>query len=212
MKTIVLKGDARTGTGKKASKAMRNEGKVPCVVYGKSGTQHFGVYEYDFKNLVYTPNTYLVQLNLDGGPVLAKMQDIQFHPVSEAIIHVDFLEIDPNEPLTIDIPVELTGNAPGVRAGGKLMLKIKKLLIKALIKDIPDTFKISVDKLQIGQNIKVGDVNFDGVELLDTKSNSIVSCMVTRASMSASSDEEGGEASGESGGEEGEKTESEAEG
>lgn len=164
MKTIVLKGDARVGSGKKATKALRSEGKVPCVVYGKSGNSHFGVYEYDFKNLVYTPNTYLVQLVLESGKKLAKLQDIQFHPVSEAIIHADFMEVSPDVPLTIAIPVNVTGNAPGVRAGGKIMVKIRKLLVKGFIKDLPDAIEINVDKLEIGQNIRVSDVTIKGVE------------------------------------------------
>ena len=189
MKTIVLKGDARIDTGKKATKALRIEGKVPCVVYGKSGNSHFGVYEYDFKNLVYTPNTYLVQLNLAEGKKLAKLQDIQFHPVNEAIIHVDFMEVDLNEPLTIAIPVQVNGNAAGVRAGGKLTVKIKKLLVKGMIKDIPDAIDVNVDKLEIGQNVRVSDIIVKGLELLDTKANSVVSVTATRASISAATEE-----------------------
>jgi large subunit ribosomal protein L25 len=188
MKTIVLKGETRVGSGKKATKALRTEGKVPCVVYGKSGNSHFGVYEYDFKNLVYTPNTYLVQLNLPEGKKLAKLQDLQFHPVSEAIIHADFMEVSPDVPLTISIPVNVTGNAPGVRAGGKIMVKIRKLLVKGMIKDLPDSIEINVDKLEIGQNIRVGDLKISGVELLDTKANSIISCTATRASISAATE------------------------
>ncbi len=189
MKTIVLKGDARPDTGKKATKAIRKEGKVPCVVYGKNGNSHFGVYEYDFKNLVYTPNTYLVQLNLPEGSRLAKLQDIQFHPVSEAIIHADFLEVDLKAPLTISIPIHLSGTAPGVRAGGKLTLKIKKLLVKGMIKDIPDAIDVNIEKLEIGQNIRVGDLSVKGLEFLDTKANSVVSVTVTRASISAATEE-----------------------
>jgi large subunit ribosomal protein L25 len=168
---------------------LRSEGKVPCVVYGKSGNSHFGVYEYDFKNLVYTPNTYLVQLNLESGKKLAKLQDIQFHPVSEAIIHADFMEVDLGIPLTISIPVNVVGNAPGVRAGGRLMIKIKKLVVKGMVKDIPDSIEINVDKLEIGQNIRVGDIKLNGLELLDTKANSVVSVTATRASISAATEE-----------------------
>ncbi len=189
MKTIVLKGDARTGTGKKATKALRIEGKVPCVVYGKGGNTHFGVYEYDFKNLVYTPNTYLVQLNLPGAQILAKLQDIQFHPVSEAIIHVDFMEVSIDVPLTISIPVTVSGNAPGVKAGGRLIVKIKKLMVKGMIKDIPDAIEIKVDNLEIGQNIRVADISLNGLELLDTKANSVVSVSATRASISAATED-----------------------
>ncbi len=189
MKTIVLKGETRIDTGKKATKALRIEGKVPCVVYGKNGNSHFGVYEYDFKNLVYTPNTYMVQLNLEGGKKLAKLQDIQFHPVSEAIIHADFMEVSLDVPLTISIPVNISGNAPGVRAGGRLIVKIKKLTVKGMIKDIPDSIEINVDKLEIGQNVRVGDLNVKGLELLDTKANSVVSVSATRASISAATEE-----------------------
>ncbi len=189
MKTIVLKGDARNDTGKKATKALRIEGKVPCVVYGKNGNTHFGVYEYDFKNLVYTPNTYLVQLNLPGAQLLAKLQAIQFHPVSEAIIHVDFMEVSLDVPLTIAIPVSVSGTAPGVRSGGRLVVKIKKLTVKGMIKDIPDSIEIKVDNLEIGQNVRVGDIDVKGLELLDTKANSVVSVMATRASISAATED-----------------------
>jgi len=189
MKTIVLKGDARIGSGKKATKALRTEGKVPCVAYGKNGNKHFGVYEYDFRNLVYTPNTYLVQLNLESGKILAKLQDIQFHPVSEAIIHADFMEVYPDVPLTISIPVNVSGNAPGVRAGGRLITKIKKLTVKGMIKDIPDSIEINVDKMEIGNNVRVSDINIKGLEMLDTKANSILSCSATRASISAANEE-----------------------
>lgn len=188
MKTIVLKGELRSELGKKATNALRNEGKVPCVVYGNNVNENFSIYEHDFKNLVYTPNTYLVYLNLGNEKHLAKLQDIQFHPVNEAIVHADFMIISPEKPVTLTIPVSLTGNAPGVRAGGKITVKIKKLLVKGLIKDMPDSISVSIDGLEIGQNIRVGDISVDGIELLDTKANSVVSCSVTRASMSNEAD------------------------
>ena len=188
MKTIVLKGEVRNDLGKKATKALRIEGKVPCVVYGNNINKNFSIYEHDFKNLVYTPNTYLVYLNLGDDKILAKLQDIQFHPVNDAIVHADFMVISPDNPITLSIPVSLSGNAPGVRAGGKINLKIKKLLVKGLIKDMPDSINIKVDNLEIGQNIRVGDISIEGIELLDTKANSVVSCSVTRASMSSDSE------------------------
>ncbi|NUM31184.1 MAG: 50S ribosomal protein L25/general stress protein Ctc [Bacteroidetes bacterium] len=188
MKTIVLKGELRNELGKKATNTLRNEGKVPCVVYGNNINKIFSIYEHDFKNLVYTPNTYLVYLNLGDEKYLAKLQDIQFHPVNEAIVHADFMIVSPDKPITLSIPVSLTGNAPGVRAGGKINLKIKKLEVKGLIKNMPDTINVNIDKLEIGQNIRVGDIKIDGIELLDTKANSVVSCSVTRASMSSDAD------------------------
>lgn len=184
MKTIVLKGEIRNDLGKKATKALRIEGKVPCVVYGNELSKNFSIYEHDFKNLVYTPNTYLVYLNIGDDKILAKLQDIQFHAVNESIMHADFMMVSNDKPVTLSIPVSLSGNAPGVRAGGKINVKIKKLLAKGLIKNMPDFIPVNIDTLEIGQNIRVGDINIDGIELLDIKANSVVTCAVTRASMS----------------------------
>ena len=121
MKTIAIKGDIREKVGKSANKALRNQGLVPCVVYGGE--------EADFKNLVYTPNAYLVQLNLGGKKIMAKLHELQFHPVSEAIIHADFMQIYEDRLVKMDIPVQVKGNSPGVRAGGKLVIKMKKLKV-----------------------------------------------------------------------------------
>ncbi|MCC6722566.1 MAG: 50S ribosomal protein L25/general stress protein Ctc [Bacteroidia bacterium] len=184
MKTIVLKGEVRNDLGKKSSKSLRNEGKVPCVVYGNNICKNFSIYEFDFKNLIYTPNTYLVYLNIENEKYLAKLQDIQFHPVNETILHADFMMVSHDKPVTLSIPVSLTGNAPGVRAGGKINLKIKKLLVKGLIKNMPDSISVNIDTLEIGQNIRVSDISIDGIELMDAKANTVVTCAVTRASMS----------------------------
>ena len=129
MKTIAIKGDMRSALGKAANKALRKLGKVPCVMYGPETEEsiHFSVYQADFKNLVYTPNTYLVLLDVNGSKQICKLQDIQFHPVSEDIIHADFFQINPNEPAELDIPVRIIGTAAGVREGGKLMLKMQKI-------------------------------------------------------------------------------------
>jgi large subunit ribosomal protein L25 len=202
MKVIALKGDVREGLGKSGTKQLRNEGKVPCVVYGNGENKHFSVYQADFKNLVYTPNTYLVKIEVGKDVKLAKIQEIQFHPVSEDIIHADFYEIDTTKPLSIHVPVNIIGNAAGVRAGGKLQLKIKKLLVSGLIADLPESIDVNIEDLEIGKSIKVKDINVDKLDLLDSESNSIVSCVVTRAAQSAA-DEEGEE------GEEGEATEGE---
>jgi large subunit ribosomal protein L25 len=192
MKVIALKGDLRESTGKSESKKLRKEGKVPCVVYGTSDNQHFSVYQADFKNLVYTPNTYLVKLNVGGYAKLAKIQDLQYHPVTEDIIHADFYEIDPQNPVKVPIPVKIEGVAPGVRAGGRLQLKIKKLMVSGLVQDLPEFIVVNIDKLEIGKSVKVKDLRVNNLELLDSGSNSIVSCVVTRAGKSAASDEEEG--------------------
>ncbi len=193
MKVIALKGDVRSKTGKSLTKKLRNEGKVPCVVYGSHENEHFSVYQADFKNLVYTPNTYLVKLNIGDSVRLAKIQDMQFHPVSEDIIHADFYEVDVTKPLKIALPVKITGNSPGVREGGQLQLKIKKLLVSGLVQNMPEFIEVNIDKLQIGKSIKVKDISVANLELLDSEANSIVSCVVTRAARSAGMSEDGEE-------------------
>lgn len=192
MKVIALKGDVREGLGKSATKHIRNEGKVPCVIYGKGENVHFSVYQADFKNLVYTPNTYLVQLEVGGITKLAKIQDLQFHPTSEDIVHADFYEVSTDAAISIPVPVKVVGNSPGVRAGGKLQLKIKKLNVSALVTDLPEYIEVNIDALEIGKSVKVGEIKVDNLQLLDSENNSIVSCIVTRAAKSAAG--AGGEA------------------
>ncbi|MBR9860506.1 50S ribosomal protein L25 [bacterium] len=201
MKVIALKGDLRKSTGRSETKKLRKEGKVPCVVYGASDNMNFSVFQADFKNLVYTPNTYLVKLDVEGDARLAKVQDLQFHPVSEDILHADFYEVDVTKPVKIAIPVHIEGISPGVRAGGKLQVKIKKLLVSGLVQDIPEFIPVDISKLEIGKSIKVKDISVDKLDLLDSGSNSIVSCVVTRAAKSAAS---GDVADEEAEGEEGE--------
>lgn len=203
MKVIALKGDVREGLGKAITKKIRKEGKVPCVVYGNGENTNFSVYQADFKHLVYTPNTYLVKLDIADQTKLAKVQELQFHPVSDDILHADFYEIDPAKPVSIPVPVKIVGNSPGVRAGGKLQLKIKKLNVLGLITDIPENIEVNIDELVIGKSIKVNDLSLSGLTSLDSENNSIVSCIVTRASRSAgAADEEEGEESTEESGEE----------
>jgi len=203
MKVIALKGEVRDGLGKASSKKVRNEGKVPCVIYGKGENQHFTVYQADFKHLVYTPNTYLAKITIGNSATLAKVQEIQYHPVSQDIVHADFLEVNAENPISIHVPVKVIGNSPGVRGGGKLQVKIKKLMVSGLITDLPEYIEVSIDTLQIGKSIKVGEITVDKLTLLDSPNNSIVSCIVTRAAKSAAG-------SGEEETEEEEATEEEA--
>jgi len=191
MKVIALKGDVRDGLGKSHTKKLRKEGKVPCVIYGKEGNQHFSVYQADFTNLIYTPKTHLVQVDLGRSMHLAKIQDMQFHPVSEQIVHTDFYEIDPEKPISIQIPINVVGNSPGVREGGKLQIKIKKLEVSGLVKNLPEEIDINIDELEIGKSVKVKDISLDNLDILDSENNSIVSCVVTRAARSAA--DEGGD-------------------
>ena len=180
MKTVALTGELRADLGTKHSRAMRNEGKVPCVLYGGGDHIHFYVYSPDFKDLVYTPNTYKVQLTIDGKKYMAILHDMQFHPVNEAILHADFLAVDEKKPVTVSIPVLIEGNSPGVRAGGKLIQKIQRLKVKGLISNIPDSINVNIDQLDLGQSIKVKNIEASNIELLDNKDNAIVTVKMTR--------------------------------
>lgn len=188
MKTIRIIGEPRTDLGTSASRQLREDGKVPCVVYGTDINENFTVYRDDFKNLVYTPNTYLVQLEIGKNKYKSILKDIQFHPVNDLINHVDFMAISEDKPVSIAIPVKVTGNSPGVRAGGKLMVKIKKLRVRGLIKDMPDFIEVNIDKVEMGKSVKVGEINVDNLELLDAAANAILSVVATRASRSASAE------------------------
>lgn len=185
MKTLVIKGDIRSNTGKVSSKVLRSEGKVPCVVYGGTDHIHFGVYSADLKALIYTPNTYLVQLQLGAKVMTAHLQDVQFHPVSDEILHIDFQEIVAGKDVTLNIPVKVKGNAAGVRAGGRLAQRIKRLRLRGEAKNMPDFVELDVEKLEIGQGIRVRDISVPNVEILDAAANTIVAVEVTRASLQA---------------------------
>lgn len=188
MKTIALKGDARPGLGKALTKQIRNEGKVPCVLYGGKENKHFAIYQADFKNLIYTDQSYKVQIDYDGKKHIAILKDIQFHPVSEEIIHADFLEIDESKPVTVSLPIKVEGIAPGVRAGGKLIKKYRKLTVKGLLKNLPEYITANIDTLELGSSVKVRDIEVEGFEVLDAPENAVISCKMTRAAISASGD------------------------
>lgn len=190
MKSIELKGELRKSTGKKDSKKLRNEEKVPCVLYGGKGNMHFAVLEKELKKLVFTPYVYLVDLDLDGKKHKAIMQDLQFHPVTDRVIHVDFLEIFEDKEVVISVPVELHGLAEGVEAGGKLQVINRKLKVKALLKDLPDNLQINVENVALGKNVKVGELAFDNLELLDTGNTVIATVKLTRAAKGMAGEEE----------------------
>ncbi len=157
-------------------------------MYGLGENLNFAVYSADFKNLVYTPNVYKVRIDVAGKSYDAILQDIQFHPVSDAIIHVDFLAVSADKPVVMEIPVKVVGNSPGVRAGGKLVKKINKLKVRGLIANLPDYIDVSIDTLEIGQSAKVKDLSVSGFDILDAKENAILTVKTTRALMQASAD------------------------
>ena len=208
MKTVVIKGKKRTSLGKKESKKLRAQEIVPAVLYGGDEPIHFAVPFSELRKLVYTPSVYLIDLDIDGQVYKAIMQDVQWHVVDEQILHIDFLSVQDDKPIKIDIPVTVTGLAKGIKMGGKLNKNLRRLKVKALAKDLPDTISIDVTKLEIGQSIKVSELNVENLELLDTKTNVIVSVNITRAAKSAAGGE--GVDEEEEGGEGGEETPAEA--
>ncbi len=185
MKTIAMFGYKREGLGKALTKNVRNEGKVPCVLYGAKNHIHFSMFREDFKLLVYTPNTYKVQLDIDGNEYKAILQDMQFHPVNDTIIHADFFEIDETKNVEISIPVKFVGNSIGVRQGGKLVVKSPKLRVRALPKNLPDSIDINIETLEIGKSVKVGDLTVNNIVLLDSPNNPVVTVKTTRAATEA---------------------------
>jgi len=189
MKTILLKGEMRSEVGSRTAKELRNAGQVPCNLYGAGENVHFAVYQADFKNLVYTENVYKVRLELGEKTYEATLQDLQFHPVSEAILHADFLAISADKPVTVEIPVRIVGNSPGVRAGGKLVKKINRLRVRGMISNLPDYIDVSISTLEIGQSTKVGHLEVNGFDLLDAPANAIATVKTTRALMQAAAEE-----------------------
>ncbi len=185
MKSIVLKGEIRSSLGKKDAKKLRAEEKAPAVLYGGEQPIHFAVSFAELRQIIYTPNVYLIDLDLDGTVYKAIMQDVQWHPVEEMILHIDFLAVQENKPVKIEVPVKIEGYAKGLRMGGKLNTNLRRLKVKALAENLPDTINVDVTELDLAQSIKVGDLNIENVELLDAKSNVVVSVGITRAAKSA---------------------------
>jgi large subunit ribosomal protein L25 len=185
MKTVVVKGEKRNSLGKKEAKLLRSQELVPAVLYGAGEPVHFSVPFSELRQLVYTPGVYLIDLDIEGTVYHAIMQDVQWHAVEEQILHIDFLKIEADKKIKIDLPIKVTGLARGIKAGGKLKSNLRRLKVKALAKDLPDVIEINVTKLGIGQSIKVGDVSLKDIEILDKKSNVVVAVTITRAARSA---------------------------
>ena len=180
MKTIEIQGSKRSSMTKQSVKALRNNEQVPCVLYGGAEPVHFSAQLASFKGLVYTPDVHMVKLMIDGKEYLSIMQDIQFHPVTDIIQHVDFLEVQNDKPVTILIPLKFTGASEGVKQGGKLVTKVRKLKVKALPAHLPDYVSIDITGLKIGSNVRVRDLNVEGVTFLDSPANVIVGVQTTR--------------------------------
>ncbi|MEP3838886.1 MAG: 50S ribosomal protein L25/general stress protein Ctc [Algibacter sp.] len=199
MKSITINGSQRESVGKKATKALRNAGQVPCVLYGGDKPVHFSAPELAFSKLVYTPNAHTVVINLESGEVLkAVLQDIQFHPVTDRILHVDFYQLFDDKEIALDIPVQLVGNSRGVKNGGVLRRNNRKLRIKALPANLPDFIEIDITPLKIGDKVAIGDLPSGDYTFLH--SDNTVVCQV-RTSRTAVLDDEDDEEEGAEGAE-----------
>ncbi len=181
MKTLEIIGYKRANLGKKASHDLRLEGYAPCVLYGGKDQVHFYSPMILFKELLYTPNVYQVNLNIEGDQYSAILQDAQFHPVNETILHVDFLELSEDKPIKMEVPVRFTGVAPGVQKGGKLISKLRKVQIKAKPANIPDYIDVDISNLELGKSIKVGELKPEAYVLLNSPNTPIATVEVPRA-------------------------------
>ncbi len=208
MKTIEITGTLREALGKKETKLLRKQDLVPCEVYGGGKNIHFYAHENEFRNLVYSPDIFEVKIKVGKENVKAIMQEIQFHPVTDKILHIDFLQVFDDKKITINVPVELEGFAIGVQAGGQLNKNMRSLRVKAFLADMPEKFVINVEHLSIGKSVKINELEYDDkLELLDTPNNVVAAVKMTRSAMSEDEElagEEGEEAA------EGEAAEGEA--
>ena len=192
MKEISLTGKKRTEVGKKASKLMRKEGMIPCNLYGEAKGENglpealaFMIPMTELRKVVYTPHIYVINLDIEGEAHTAILKELQFHPVTDALLHVDFYEINEEKDITIGIPVKLTGLAQGVRDGGRMNLSIRKINVIAKYKEIPEHLDVDVTELRIGKSIKVGDLHYEGLEFATSKEVIVCSIKATRKSAAA---------------------------
>jgi large subunit ribosomal protein L25 len=194
MQAITIKGTKRESVGKKSTKALRNAEQVPCVIYGKGNTLHFAAPEKSFKKLVYTPNVYTAEIELeDGEKINAILQDIQFHPVTDKILHIDFYQLFPDKEVTMTIPVRLTGTAPGIIKGGALRFTNRKLKIKALPANLPDEIIADVSGLDIGDKLYVRDLKNDEYTIMHPDNLVVVQVRMSRAATKVVDEVEGEE-------------------
>jgi len=189
MKTISMSGSLRENVGKKDAKKLRKQGKVPCVLYGGEKQIHFSVESSQFRDLVFTPEIAFVDLDIDGTKYRAILQDINYHPVTGNIMHADFLELHDEKPIVMGVPVKTTGNSAGVIKGGVLMIKLRRLKVKALPANMPENIVLDITNLEIGDSIKVGQIETKNYTLLDSPNAVAVAVMVTRAAAAAAAAE-----------------------
>ena len=190
MKTLAINVKERGNVGKTNTRALRNQGNVPCVLYGGEKQVTFYAHENDFRKLVYTPDTFVVELSIDGTVTRAIMQDIQFHPVTDKILHIDFLEIFTDKAITVSVPVILEGASIGVKNGGNLMFRRPKIITKGLVANLPDAITISIEHLKIGMFVYIKDIIIEGCELMAPGNSVIVGVKTARAAVEEEVEEE----------------------
>lgn len=191
MKSITINGLERESVGKVATKALRNAGKVPCVVYGGDAPIHFSADEIAFKDLVYTPDVHTVVIALDNGSkVECILQDIQFHPVTDRILHIDFYQIFEDKEVTLEIPVRVTGNSRGVRNGGNLRIVNRKLRVKALPANLPDFIEADITEMRIGHKMYIGSIEQENFKIMHPDNTVICQVRTSRAAVDDTNDDE----------------------
>lgn len=190
MRSIELKAAKREKFGNKASRRIRKQGQVPCALYGGGDTVHFLVDAVGVRKLIYTPHSYIVELNIDGKKELAVMREIQFHSVRDQILHMDFYRVIPGQPVEIDIPINITGNSEGVRQGGTLYIDKRKIRVRGMMEVLPDELKLDVTTLGLNGTIFAEDLNFEGLELITPPDTAVCSVRMTRMAAALSSTEE----------------------
>jgi large subunit ribosomal protein L25 len=181
MKKLEIVGYKRANLGRTESQAIRAEGNVPCVLYGGDEQITFYAPAILFRDLLFTPNVYEITLNIEGDEYRTVLQETQFHPVSDSLIHADFLLIRPDKPIKVAVPVRLIGNAPGVQKGGKLVTRVRKLRVKGLAENIPDFIDINVSDLDLGKSVRVSDIEYSGFEMLENTTNPVATIEIPRA-------------------------------
>jgi large subunit ribosomal protein L25 len=204
MKTVSLSGSPRVSVGKKGATSLRKEGMIPSVVYGGKDQVHFSISENDAKKLVFTPNVYLIELDIDGKKSKVILQETQIHPVTDRVIHLDFLEISDDVPFKLSLPVRLEGFSRGVRNGGKLNQNFRKLRVFGLAKDMPDAVSIDITPIKIGDKVRVTDLSVSGLNFLDPKNAVVVGVQMARVIIEEEEEEEEEEGSETAEGEGGE--------
>jgi large subunit ribosomal protein L25 len=189
MKSVSISGSLRENVGKKDAKAQRNMGMIPCVIYGGKDQKMFVVDERQFKDLIYTPEVKYAEVNIDGDVRKAIIQETQFHAITDRLLHVDFLEVVDGKPITIDLPLKVTGTSPGVLKGGQLKKRVRKLKVRGLLENVPEEITADISNLDINDMTKVSDIHIENLDIVDNPNKVILQVIPTRGSAAAATEE-----------------------